>query len=215
MTKPKTKSTPEKETPEPSVKEAVEPVVRTPEESAIHRRIAGEAPDWGTITEEEMEDFSLMEDPLKLPIPAQERQDRGEYAFRWAERTPERIDQLRNAVPPLRWWICNNTTTPFLKDLVDPVVGGVLCLDQILFVKPWRMHVLCQGAKNDLADNNDRSGNIETKDGEEHSSGSEWLAGKKHKISSRDVVVVDEAQIDSMAGEVEDSSELGDLIVND
>lgn len=192
------------------------PVARTPEESAIHRRISGESPDWDMISEEEMEDFSLMEDPLKLPLPAQERQNNGEYAFRWAERTPERIDQLRNAPPPMRWWLCNYTTTPYLEEFIDPIIGGVVCLDQILFVKPRRMHDLCQKAKRELADNLEQSGNIEKSwDGKEHSSGSQWKAGKSHKISSSDVVMADEAEIDTMAGIKDDSSELGDLVVNE
>ena len=65
---PKAKKKVEKKVEEPTS-------VMTPEQRAIAERIAGETDDWKMLTERDMEDFSLMENPFKLPPPAQKMVD--------------------------------------------------------------------------------------------------------------------------------------------
>ena len=95
-----------------------------------------------------MLDFSLAADPLKLPPEAQDRQDRKEFAFRWCERTPKRVAELTNAAAPLKWWIANSTTAPYLKKYVDPTIGGICRMDQLLLLKPWHLHQKVKDAVN-------------------------------------------------------------------
>lgn len=112
----------------------------TADERALVDQISRSKQDWQTITEESMLDFSLSEDPLKLPPEAKQRQDRKEFAYRWCERTPKRVAELTNASPPLRWWVANSTTAPYLQKYQDPTIGGIIKLDHILLLKPWGMH---------------------------------------------------------------------------
>jgi hypothetical protein len=131
--------------PEPTPKQ-VQTSSLTPDERALVDQITRSKDDWNTITEESMVDFSLGQDWGKLPSEAQERQDRKEFAFRWCERTPKRVAELTNASAPLKWWVANRTTAPFLSKYVDPTVGGILRLDQILLIKPWKLHQLVKDA---------------------------------------------------------------------
>lgn len=184
----------------------------TPEEAAIFQRTIAEQDDWKTITEGDVEDFSLMEDPFKLPKEAQDKVDRKQLAFRWIERKPDRIDQVRNATPPKRWWIANSITTPFLKKYVDPILGCIVNMDQMLMVKPYWMYEKHQQAKMELAEIKDQTGRIDSKDGV--SDGKvEWYAGREHKIGKNDVVMADEAEVDAVLGIKDDNSGLGTLEV--
>jgi len=161
--------------------------VLTPEEEAIVRRVESEERDWETIGEESMVDFSLSEDPFKLPREAQERQDRREFAFRWALRKPERVDSLRTLAPPQRWMIVNKQTCPWINDRdIDPILGCVCRLTQMLFFKPWSWHMRVKEAKNALADGVD-SRSVKNKHGIQDEN-SEWLAGDQYKISGGDQV---------------------------
>jgi hypothetical protein len=127
------------------------PVSLTPDERALVDQITRSKGDWDTITEESMTDFSLADDWGKLPLEAQERQDRKEFAFRWCERTPKRVAELTNASAPLKWWVANRTTSPYLSKYVDPTVGGVIRLDQILLLKPWKLHQMVKDAVSNSA----------------------------------------------------------------
>jgi hypothetical protein len=123
----------------------------TPDERALVDQITRSKADWSAITEESMLDFSLSEDPLKLPPEAKARQDRKEFAYRWCERTPKRVAELTNAAAPLKWWVANSTTAPYLQKYVDPTVGGILRLDQLLLLKPWNLHQKVKDAVNEAA----------------------------------------------------------------
>jgi len=125
----------------------------TPEEMAIARRVQGEDEEWKhPIGEESALDYSLGGDPLKLPPPAQKMKDNRKYAFRWIERRPDRVDQIRNKQMPLRWWICNRTNTPFLEKYIDPVLGCVCLEDQLLVFKPWALWEAEKALKDRLRD---------------------------------------------------------------
>ena len=121
----------------------------TPEERALVDQISRQSDDWTQITEDDLLDFSLSEDPLKLPAEAKQRQDRKEMAYRWCERTPKRLAELTGAAAPLKWWVANTVTAPYLHKYIDPTIGGVCRLDQILLLKPWKLH---QKVKDAVAD---------------------------------------------------------------
>ena len=139
----------------------------TPEELAIARRAQGEDDEWSDpIGEESAEDFSLSEDPFKLPEPAQKMKDSRKYAFRWIERKPERVDQIRTRPMPLRWWICNRANTPFLERFIDPVLGCVCREDQMLVFKPWEIWEREKAVKNRLRDTRNETGDLAAKNGQ-------------------------------------------------
>lgn len=165
--------------------------VLTSEEKALKDRVARVDDDWQTITEESMVDFSLSEDPYKLPPEAKAKQDAKEFAFRWAVKSASRVDELKSQDPPAKWWVCNATSTPFLAKHCDPVHGGVQKHDQILFFKPYWMHRKHQDMKNEVAARQDAAGRISSRDGMEHAAGT-WHAGEQYKISSRDQVYNEE-----------------------
>lgn len=167
-----------------------EPVELTPEERALASRVAAGDKGWETITEESMNDFSLAEDPYKLPEEAAEKQAKKEFAFRWVEAKASRIDSIQSLDPPARWWVCNSTNAPFLQKYIDPAHGGIQKMDQILMMKPWRMHEIYQAKKMQMAQNKD--GDINKRDGQKEEYGT-WFAGAEHRVNSKDVVMADMA----------------------
>ena len=190
--------------------------ILTSEQQAIAERVASQDTDWFAIREDELEDFSLMNNPFDLPPEAAKLQNEKVYAFRFCEKTPDRIDYLtRNQQPPLRWAIVNKTTLPELGYLVDEMTGGVCVLDQILLFKPWGHHQRVKNAKAAIAEGQDNSGTIEGKQREMNNpqEGIEAYTGKSHRITGSDEVLADEATIDQSLGIADDSSDMGDLVV--
>lgn len=189
----------------------------TPDEMAIFQRVQAEKDDWQTITEADVHDFSLAQYPFQLPPEAQKLLDEKQFAFRYAEMKPAKIDMLRNAQVPLKWWIANKTTLPQLSKYCDPIHGAIQELDQILMFKPYWMHRKVLDAKRELAEIQDKGGSIELKDGNvDPDKGVEWHSGEKHKITSRDEVMdpggtLNQAYESEAQGE--SSSDLGDLVV--
>ncbi len=149
-----------------------------------------------SIREDEMNDFSLMKNPLDLPEEAQKLQDRRIYAFRWCERTPDRIDFLTRSLGyPQKWAIVNRTNIPELAHLVDPMLGCIICLDQALLYKYWEDHVRVQKAKMELAEVGLNSGSLAGKKRqiEQRDDDVEVHVGKDYQISGADEVVFDES----------------------
>ena len=174
----------------------------TPEQYAIAQRAEAQDDSWMTISEADLNDFSLMNNPLDLPPEAAKEQNEKRYAFRWCERTVERVDQLtRGAQPPLRWAICNRNTTPFLENYIDDLLGCVTKLDQVLLVKPWAHHARVQAAKRELAETRDNTGTLKGKKDQIASDGIETYEGKEYQITGKDVVMADEAQVGDLIAE--------------
>jgi len=167
-----------------------EPIVKTElkaitaEEQAIAARVSAENQDWRTLTEGDMEDYSLMKDPFELPPPAKEKQEKKEFFFRWITRNQQRLDEMRSKQPPFRYWICNSTNTPFLKGYFDPILGCVSREDQMLVFKPWWMHIRERQYKDEMAHTQDAAGDITKKDGQQDGD-YEWQAGVRSIESSR------------------------------
>jgi len=195
------------------VKKVEEPTsVMTPEQRAIAERIAGETDDWKMLTERDMEDFSLMENPFKLPPPAQKMVDEKKFKFRWAERKPERIDYLKNLPVPRRWWLCNSTGTPFLKKYFDPIIGAVVNLDQILLFQPYWMFEKYREILAEMSEQQTQQGEVHKRDGmKDDEKGVEYLAGPQHKIGKADEVVEDVEAFDREMGVEADDSGLVDV----
>jgi len=173
------------------------PVNLTPEELAIYQRVKTEgerAREWETIAESDIEDFSLREDPMKLPEFAQKLKDAKLYAFRWVEKSKERLDGIRSMSPPMKWWIVNAATIPESTDDVDPVLGYVSKLDQLLVFKPYWMFAAQQRIKREMADNKNQAGDVHKKDGFVPADNIQLRAGPDFKISSKDEVVADEQE---------------------
>jgi len=188
----------------------------TSEEAAIFQRIKSEDREWETISEEETIDYSLADDPFKVPKIAQELQDAKKLAFRWITRKNERIDEIRNLPVPRRWWIVNASTVPELANDVDPILGGITLLDQILVFKPYWMYEAERKMKEEIADIKDKAGDLKSKDKMNiDESGSEFLAGKQYKIGKGDEVQFHETEkVDDEGSPVfaEGNDSLGEII---
>ena len=188
----------------------------TPEQQAIATRAANqESLKRSPIREDELNDFSLMKNVLDLPEAAQKLQDKKIYAFRWCERTPERIDFLtRSELPPMRWGLVTRTTISELGDFIDPLLGCICRLDQVLLYKYWEDHARVQKAKMELADAGLNTGSLEGKKHQIQGKNAdvEVMTGTDQKISGSDEIMGDEAIVDQQAGLVDDSSPLGELV---
>lgn len=181
----------------------------TSEQQAIQQRVLAEPAEWETITEEQMNDFALMTNPLNLneSFPeAWKEQIEKRYAFRWCEREDKRIDELtRSGHPVTRWKLCTRTTTPFLAKYVDSVWGCVTRLDQVLLFRPWERHMIERRAKDRTAEAHAEAGKAENVAMRNAQEGVEAFSGPEHKIGSGDEV----QYTDNRA----DGQDLGGLVV--
>jgi len=198
MTEKTQKQQPENETQKPK------PLSLTPEERLIAELAESQDTSWHTITEGDMEDFSLSGDPMELPPPAKKAQQERKYAFFWAQATHARIHQLtRVAVPPFRWSLCTRTTYPELAKYVNDQLGCVSREDCVLMFKPWAHHAIVVERKHKASMIEAESRGIEGGKHKIDDRGDvEAYSGKKFKISGRDEVI----------GEAEDFEDMGDLV---
>jgi len=150
----------------------------TPDEMAIFQRVKSEQDDWKTITEESVSDYSLMQDPFKLPAEVKAFEIQKMYKFRWIERKSSRLDEVRSANVPHKWWIVNADTIPELAELCDPILGSINRLDQMLVFKPWWMWEKRQQIFSDITDAQDRSGALE-RQGIDSRDGVQMIPGKR------------------------------------
>ena len=176
----------------------------TPEMRGIAERVAHQDTDWMTIREDQLNDFSLMINPMDLEPnypEAAKLQKEQKYVFRWCERKPERVDELTRSVnPPLRWGIVTRDSLPEMKRHIDPLLGCVSCLDQLLLFKPFEHAMIVRRAKNEMAEAKARGPKEKVQ-----ADKVETLTGEQFKIDSRD-----EVQYEDTRGE-----DLGDLVVDE
>lgn len=187
-----------------SLDESINEITLTPEQRALSDRLSSDDKSWQTITEGDIVDFSLAEDQYKLPKEALEKQNRREFAFRWVEATPQRVDQIKSMDPPAKWWPCNSTNTPFLSKYVDPIHGGIQRHDQVLMFKPWWMHQAYQAAKMRIAEGKANAGDLDKRNGIKDEFG-EWKSGDPARVTSNDEVMAEDTE------EYGDSSGVEDL----
>lgn len=191
-------------------------VTLTPELQAIADRSDAQEKVWETISEADLNDFSLMTNRLELSKTAASLQERKLYAFRWITGSVKRVDELagRSVPRPLKWKIVNATTLPEMADEVDNDLRCVARLDQILVFKKWHDHEIVQQKKMERAEIGLNSGSLEGKKRkiEGRDDDVKVFTGPDHKIGSSDVVLADESIIDREAGIVDDSTPLGDLV---
>ena len=190
--------------------------VLTPEEAAIAARVASSGTaEWPDI--KEIHDFSLSEDPMKLPDVFQKLQKEKKFVFRWTERKSEAIDKRRNARPPYKWEIVSSTTSlgvPFasIKEHIDPNLGCVCRLDTLLMYQPFAY----SGKRHEIHEQKNRiqeQGGIDksTKD-TDSSKGIERMTGKEYSIGDHDEVIQQEGVHYTFPDEQSDS-DFGDLEV--
>ena len=176
----------------------------TPEMRSIAERVANQDTDWFTIGEESMNDFSMMINPMNLepnyPEAAKLQREK-KYVFRWCERTPQRVDELTRSInPPLRWAIVNRQTLPEMERHIDPLLGCVTCLDQMLLFKPYAHAMIINKAKREMAEAKARGPQDKVQ-----ADKVEVGSGEQYKITSADVVQYEDTRGD----------DLGDLVVDE
>jgi len=187
----------------------------TPEEQAIAQRVDTQDTDWFTIREDEIEDYSLQEDPYKPPPEAVKMQNEKKYAFRWCERTPARIDQLTKTAPHYRRWaLVTKTTLPELGKYVDPVLGCIPRDDQALLFRPWYWHAREKEMKQARIEAQYNSGSLDGKkqDIQDRDEDVEVFTGEKYKIGGKDEVMQEEG-VDFL--NESSGADLGDLVVEE
>ena len=169
----------------------------TAEEAALKSILETKDDKWLGLTDKDVEDFSLSEDPFKLPREAQKLQDEKRYAFRWCENRIGRVMELTRKEAPFGWSVANSQNTPELKHLVDSITGGIHKLDQVLLYKPFSMAMKVKelkqqadSAKANARDPNKRAG--------ERDDNFVWEAGERAKLKDSDVTVFDQEVWDGM-----------------
>lgn len=174
----------------------------TQEEAAVFERVkaAGEDREWERVTEDDAIDFKLAQDPMKLPDFAEKLLNLREFVFRWIERKKERIDEVRSMPIPQKWWIVNASTMPdCVKDL-DPILGCVCKLDQLLVFKPYWMYLKKKEMEDADSEEKASAGELESKHhAQVDETGSEFLAGKEAKIGGKDDVQWHETDADKVS----------------
>ena len=194
----------------------------TPEERAIFNRVSSEDHEWATIDPYATIDFDAMTQvPFKLPEPAQKLQDAKKFKFRWFERTPKRVDEVKNWSVPLRWWPVNGVQPEAGKfdRCVDGTTGAVHMDDQMLFFKPWWMWEREQEYQDRLAGNEPLTAKDDTEKNDIRFAASRRKEGEKAsrvEVSGNDIVFRGEADVDAEngRGSFGYASE-GDMVVNE
>ena len=191
----------------------------TPEEAAIYQRVMNEKDEFPPINESDMFDFSLSVDPFKKPKAAEDLQNRKQFYFRWAEKKPTRIDELRSADPPYKYLIVNRGSSIghlFNRHDFDAIHGGIEKLDQILMYQPWSYKAQRDAIRAMKSKQQLDGGTLESLHGKEvDDTGSAFHAGKSARISaSRDVVMSSDVLERTYAEEAlqESSDDLDDII---
>lgn len=174
----------------------------TAEEAALKAIIQKEDDSWLGLTDADIEDFSLSNDPYPLPKECTSRL--GEFAFRYCERNPKRVQELKSMPGPQRWWIANAVNLPWLSHLCDSIDGAIHMRDQMLMFKPRWMMDKVKALSTASDDAKFRSKNPAERKGERDGN-FEWESGEKAKISDRDKVVYDQERWDG--AQQEDSGE--------
>ena len=169
----------------------------TAEEAALQSIVQSEKDSWLGLTDADIEDFSLSEDPFKLPKEAQQLQERKEFAFRWCERKATRVLELQNTPVPFRWWICNATTCPTLARHCDSIDGGIHNRDQILLIKPWWMAEKVKQLKNAVDEARGKARDPKNRAGQQIDQGLEFVSHEQARITGRDFIRYDEESDDS------------------
>jgi hypothetical protein len=178
----------------------------TADERAIVERVMDQDQSdlsWMTVTEDEMEDYSLQRDPMELPPPAKKAQEEQRYAFHWAKLHADRIDQMtKQARPPYQWALCTRSTTPWLAKWVNDAYGCVTRHDCALMMKPWHHHMMVRQAKEELNKAYEDGSGIQGRKNKiaERDGDVEAYAGKKFAIGKGDEVLADESYIDGSEG---------------
>lgn len=166
----------------------------TAEQQALASEITKKNAEWQTITEDDLLDFSLADEPYPLPEEAKKALAEKKFVFRWIEDKMSRLREVMRMTVPERWWPCNAVNTPFLEKYVDSCTGGVHCKDQILVFKPYWMHMVRQEAILKSAELGLKSADLKAKHGERDEHGSEWITGKRSEVRGNDIVVETEKE---------------------
>ena len=178
----------------------------TPDEKALASRISGPSNDWQTINERDVLDFSLSEDPFKLPPPALKLEAEKKFKFRWFSRSPQRADEVKSFAKVRRWWVVNGVQPVggLFDEFIDSTTGGIHLHDQLLFFKPWWLWKAEEKVEASLADSQVK---LEDKDETEKNdyrlvASKSEIGGKagRERIVGSDVVFPSEDEVDRELG---------------
>jgi hypothetical protein len=191
---------------ESKTQETIEQNNMSSEERSIFNRIASASDEWKEeIQSHDMHDFSLADDPFKLPLPAQKLRDQKLYVFRWITRDPRRLDEMMNKNKIMRWYPVNSTSpNEDFQKLVDRNNGAVCREDQMLVFKRYDAFQLEQGFYEGLADTSLKSNDLLEKGKKEN-----FSAGKRSATDSKSLREEVKGSDIQYEGEVEKDARLG------
>ena len=176
------------------------------EERSIFNRVASASDEWKeAIIATDMHDFSLADDPFKLPLPAQKLRDKKLYVFRWITRDPKRLDEMMNKNKIMRWYPVNSTSpNGDFRKLVDRNNGAVCREDQMLVFKRYDAFQLEQGFYEGLADASLKSNDLLNKGKKEDFSAGKRSASDskslREEVKGSDIQFEGEAEKDAQQG---------------
>ena len=156
----------------------------TQKQKELYQEIKSSDKGWETIKESDLTDFSLDEEPYPLPEEAKVKVYMKKFIFRWIEDSASRLQEVSRVEPPMKWWICNSTNTPFLNKVINPNTGAVHCKDQILVFKPYWMAEKVRELREGRSEAKLNAGALKNRDEEQTT----WRTGSDQKIGARDTV---------------------------
>jgi hypothetical protein len=191
---------------ESTTQETIEQSNMSSEERSIFNRVASAGDEWKEeIQSHDMHDFSLADDPFKLPLPALKLRDKKLYVFRWITRDPKRLDEMMNKNKIMRWYPVNSTSpNGDFQKFVDRNNGAVCREDQMLVFKRYDAFQLEQGFYEGLAEASLKSNDLLDKGKKE-----DFSAGKRKASDSKSLREEVKGSDIQFEGEAEKDAEQG------
>ena len=191
---------------ESKTQDTIEQSNMSSEERSIFNRVASAGDEWKEeIQSHDMHDFSLADDPFKLPLPALKLRDKKLYVFRWITRDPKRLDEMMNKNKIMRWYPVNSTSpNGDFQKFVDRNNGAVCREDQMLVFKRYDAFQLEQGFYEGLAEASLKSNDLLDKGKKE-----DFSAGKRKASDSKSLREEVKGSDIQFEGEAEKDAEQG------
>ena len=191
---------------ESKTQDTIEQSNMSSEERSIFNRVASAGDEWKEeIQSHDMHDFSLADDPFKLPLPALKLRDKKLYVFRWITRDPKRLDEMMNKNKIMRWYPVNSTApNGDFQKFVDRNNGAVCREDQMLVFKRYDAFQLEQGFYEGLAEASLKSNDLLDKGKKE-----DFSAGKRKASDSKSLREEVKGSDIQFEGEAEKDAEQG------
>lgn len=176
----------------------------TPDERAIFNRVASASDEWRDAPViSDIEDYSMADDPFKLPPPAAKLRDAKLFVFRWITRDPKRLDEVMNKNKVFRWYPVNSTApTGDFAPYIDRNNGAVCREDQMLVFKRYDVFQMELEHKRGVAEASLQAKDPMKKDGAFSAANRKATDGRslREEVKGSDIQFKGEADVDAENG---------------